>query len=184
MTRVPSIVVLLIVVIVSAFSQEKPTPAGKPQPDLKALGVTAPDTLFRTSSRDSAAKASQGLPKFDLPEYVITGAVSIDLPDVEKQDASEPPHIVDLANPLDAARDRSTVEYESGGKEGTAIEARAANSGRIMASSGTYFNSKLGLWVSSMAPTYSVHGDAGYDVSKAYVPYANRSGGHVNVTGG
>jgi hypothetical protein len=178
------IVALLVVVISCTFAQEKPTPAGKPQPDPRALGVTAPDTLFKASSRDSAAKATQGLPKFDLPEYVITGAVSIDLPDVEKQDANEPPNMVDLANPLDAVRDRSTVEYESEGKEGTAIETRAAQSGRIMASSGTYFNSNIGLWVSRMAPTYSIHGDAGYGVSKAYIPYTNRSGGHVNVIGG
>ena len=185
MTRLPKHIVALLVVVFSCVTaQEKPTPTVKPQTDPRALGITAPDTLFKASSRDSAAKATQGLPKFDLPEYVITGAVSIDLPDVAKLDAIESPNFVDMANPLDAVRDRSTIEFTSESKEGTAAEARAAHSGRIMAGSGTYFNSKVGIWLSSMAPTYSIHGDAGYDVLKAYVPYANRSGGHVNVIGG
>ena len=184
MTRILRHIVVLVVVVSCAFAQEKPTPAGKPQPDLRALGVTPPDTLFKAFSRDSAVKATQGLPKFDLPEYVITGAVSIDLPDVEKQDATEPPNVVDLANPLDVVRDRSTVEAQTETKVGTAIEARPVQSGRIMASSGTYFNSKVGLWVSNTLSNYSVHGDAGYGVSKAYIPFTNRSEGHVNVIGG
>ncbi|MCX6133788.1 MAG: hypothetical protein NTU47_08250 [Ignavibacteriales bacterium] len=184
MTR-PSlkIVVLFVACVLWAAAQEKPTPAGKPQQDPRALGVTAPDTMFKSPVRDSAAKATQGLPKFDLPEYVITGAVSIDLPDVEKQDPVEPLLTLDLVNPLDAARDRVTVDCATE-KEAWAPASRTSQNGRILAGSGTYFTSNVGVWVSTVKPGYSLFGDAGYGVSGAYVPFANRSGGHVDIFGG
>jgi len=185
MTR-PSILTVLFVFFVMAcgVAQEKPTPAGKSQPDPRALGVTAPDTVFKSAPRDSTARSTQALPKFDLPEYVITGVASIDLPDVEKQEGDEPQHAVDLANPLDASRDRLTVGFVSGEKERLPMAVGSVSSGRIQASSGAYFNSKFGLWVSSLDPDYFFFGDAHYGVSRAYIPFTNRSGGNINVTGG
>lgn len=185
MTRLSIQAVLLVFFVMACgVAQQKPTPAGKSQTDPRALGVTAPDTLFKSTPRDSTARSTQGLPKFDLPEYVITGVASIDLPDVEKQDGDEPRHVVELANPLDALRDRLTVEFVYGEKEGLPIAAGSVSSGRIRASSGTYFNSKIGLWVSRLDPDYSFFGDAHYEVSRAYIPFTNRSGGEVNITGG
>jgi hypothetical protein len=185
MTRLSlQIILLVIFVIVFGIAQEKPTPAGKTQPDPRGLGVTAPDTLFKSTPLDSAARSTQGLPKFDLPEYIITGVASIDLPDVEKLDGDEPQHIVELANPLDAVRDRMTVEFVSGEKEGLPIAIGSASSGRIRVSSGTYFNSKVGLWASRRDSDFSLFGVAHYEVSRAYIPFTNRSGGFFNVTGG
>ena len=177
-------VLLVFFVMACGVAQEKPTPPGKSNPDLRALGVTAPDTLFKSAPRDSTARSTQALPKFDLPEYVITGVASIDLPDVEKQDSDEPLHVAELANPLNALRDRMTDEFVSGEKEGVPIAIGSVSSGRIGASSGTYFNSKFGLWVSRLDPDYFFFGDAHYEVSRAYIPFTNRSGGNINVTGG
>ena len=185
MTKLSIRTVLLVFFLMACgVAQEKPTPPGKSNPDRRALGVTAPDTLFKSAPRDSTARSTQALPKFDLPEYVITGVASIDLPDVEKQDSDEPLHVAELANPLNALRDRMTDEFVSGEKEGVPIAFGSASSGRIGASSGRYFNSKFGLWVSRLDPDYFFFGDAHYEVSRAYIPFTNRSGGNINVTGG
>ncbi|MBF8293620.1 MAG: hypothetical protein HW389_165 [Bacteroidetes bacterium] len=185
MTRLSIQTVLLVLFAMACgVAQEKPTPAEKSNPDPRALGVAAPDTLFKSAPRDNTARSTQALPKFDLPEYVITGVASIDLPDVEKQDGDEPQHVVELANPLDALRDRLTAEFLSGEKDGLPIVVGSESSGRIRASSGTYFNSKFGLWVSRLDPDYFFFGDAHYGVSRAYIPFTNRSGGNINVTGG
>jgi hypothetical protein len=184
MTRLPVLIALLLSVLPAALAQEKPAPPLKPQPDVRATEVGLPDTTLKASARDSIAKPIQGLPKFDLPEYVITGAASMDLPDAEKQEGVEPPHEADLANPLDAARDRSTTKILSGERRGLLSNVIPANNGRIEASSGTYFTSKFGLWYNRLAPDYSILGGAQYGVSKAYIPFTNRSGGQVNVIGG
>ena len=185
MTRLPVLTALLLVcAILGAIAQEKPAPPSKPQPDVRATEVAPPDTMPRTSAQDSVARPIQGLPKFDLPEYVITGAASMDLPDAEKQPGIEPPYSLELANPLDAPRDRSTTQILSGERRAFPINVRSANSGRIEASSGTFFTSRVGLWFNKLAPDYSILGNAQYGVSKAYIPFTNRSGGQINVSGG
>ncbi len=177
------IVVFLIGALTCAVAQEKPTPPVKTQPDPRGLGVAVPDTLFNASRRDTVAKATQGLPKFDIPDYVITGAITIDLPDVEKQDPAEGSLTLEQVNPVDAVRDRATLEYASE-KERVFAPALALLNGKVLVSSGTYFTSRIGLWVNTMRPNYSVSGNAGYSVSQAYLPFTNRSGGHFNVLGG
>ncbi|HTY35493.1 MAG TPA: hypothetical protein VMH23_00175 [Bacteroidota bacterium] len=146
------------------------------------LGVANPDTLFKAPSRDSVSKPTQGLPQFDIPEYVITGTATIDLPDVEKQNAAEGALTLETANPVDAARDRMTIEYAPE-KERMSNADLAAQNGKLLVSSGTRLTSTIGLWMNTMKPNYSLFGDAGYGVAKAYLPFTNRSEGHFDLLG-
>jgi hypothetical protein len=175
-------ILLFLLATAVGIAQEKPTPATKPAQDPRVLGVAGPDTLFKGAAKDSTAKPTQGLPKFDLPEYIITGVETFDLPDAEKLDGPEPSHDIQLADPFSVPRDRSTVASES--VERLMVIPQDVLTGRLEASSGTYFTSKLGLLISKLSPGYFYAGDAGYCVSKEYIPFTNRSGGHVNVIGG
>ena len=177
------ILFVLTMAFAGAFAQEKPTPP-KPQPEQRAVPVTFPDTSLKPSARDTAAKPSQSLPKFDLPEYVITGVVPIDLPDVEKQQADEPAPVLELPNPLESPRDRSTVEFAADEKEGFIPARQLVSKGMLQASIGTYLTSAFGLWLSKLDPEFSLQGDLQYGVSSAFVPFSNRSGGQLNVIGG
>ncbi|MBI3579561.1 MAG: hypothetical protein HY089_09165, partial [Ignavibacteriales bacterium] len=67
-----------------AVAQEKPTPE-KPQPEPKRTEVSAPTSDVKQPSAIGKNQNAQALPKIDLPEFVITGVVSIDLPSVEKE---------------------------------------------------------------------------------------------------
>ncbi len=167
-----------------AVAQEKPSPTAKPQPEGRIVVVAPPSSLPKASDQDSTVRSPHGLPKFELQQFVITGAASIDLPDVEKVEASEPMRALELMNPLDAPRDRSTVEFLSEQKEMFVQEAKAVKSGRVQGSVGTYLSSKFGLWLSSRDAGNYLFGDLQYGTSRAYVPFANRSEGHLSVTGG
>ena len=171
---------LLFFLCFVAVAQEKPSPTTKPQP----VVVAPPDSLSKASGQDSTTKSPQGLPKFELQQFVITGAASIDLPDVEKVEPDEPMNAPELTNPLDAPRDRFTVEFLSEPKEIFVQEAKAVNSGRLQGSVGTYLSSRFGLWLSRRDVDKYIFGDLQYGMSRAYVPFANSSEGHLSVTGG
>jgi hypothetical protein len=183
-TRFTAILLILIVALGVLSAQEKPTPPGKPQPQPGIPVVSSPDTSLKSPASESPARSSQGLPKFDLPEYVITGVASLDLPEEEKQIGDEPLHELELANPAGASRDRLTFEFVAGEKESLPPGEHVISSGRIQASSGTYFTSRVGAWFNQFTPNNFILGDIQYGVSKAYVPFANRSGGRLNLSAG
>ena len=175
--------VLLSSVCLVALAQEKPSPMVKPQPEARTVVVAPPDSLPKASAQESTTRSSQGLPTFELQQFVITGAASIDLPDVEKVEPGESLSAPELANPLDVPRDRSTVEFQPEQKERFVSEAKAIN-GRLQGSVGTYLSSRFGIWVSRRDVDDYLFGDLQYGMSRAYVPFANRSEGHLGVTGG
>ena len=177
-------IVLLIILSAGSWAQDKPTPLSKPQPGIRTAVVPPPDSLVKSATQDSTTKSPRGLPQFELQQFVITGAASIDLPDVEKVEPDNLNRTVEWSDPLEAPRDRNTVEFASGQKEIYQGETRAVNDGRLQASVGTYLTSKFGLWLGTRSAESYLLGDVQYGVSRAYVPFANRSGGHAGVTGG
>ena len=169
--------VLGLTLAVSIMAQEKPVPGQR------AAGITPPDSIVRTVPQENATKSTQGLPKFDIPEYVITGAVSFDLPDVSKQEAAEPAHILELADPTASTRDRSTFNFVTEQKSSLTSNPTRIGYGRLQGSSGTYLTSHLGLRIGAFGPTSFFGADADYRSAKAYVPFTNRSGGDVRFRG-
>jgi len=170
---------MLLLLSLIAAGQEKPSPTVKLQP----IVVAPPDSLPKVSGRDST-KSSQSLPKFELQQFVITGDASIDLPDVEKVEPDEPMRAPELTNPLDAPRDRSTAEFLSDQKESFIPGSKAVMVGRLQGSVGTYLSSEFGLWLIQRNVDNYVFGDLQYGSTRAYVPFANGTEGHLSVTGG
>ncbi|MBI3585970.1 MAG: TonB-dependent receptor [Ignavibacteriales bacterium] len=180
--RKPLIIFSLFVISV-VVAQEKPTPE-KPQPEPKRADVSAPTTDVKQPSVMGKNQNSQTLPKIDLPEFVITGIASIDLPSVEKEAADERTENSELG--LDrtvGARDRGTVEFLLEEKQGFGVLKYPIFSGRILASMGNYFTPKLGLLLSQANPEYQYLGDVQYHLTKGYAPYTNSSGGSIGAKG-
>jgi len=175
---------LLLFLCSIAVAQEKPSPTAKPQPDARTVVVAPADSLPKALGQDSTTRSPRALPKFELQQFVITGAASIELPDVEKVEPDEPMRAPELANPLNEPRDRSTVEFLSEQKEMFVLEAKAVKSGRLQGSIGTYLSSRFGLWLSRSDVDNHIFGDLQYGMSRAFVPFANSSEGHLSVTGG
>lgn len=172
------IFVAALFVAASLMAQEKPVP------EQRQAGITPPDSVARPVTQESASKNAQGLPKFEIPDYVITGVVSIDLPEVSKQEAAEPAHVLDLADPASFPRDRSPYDFVAEEKNSIASTAARIGNGRLQVSSGTYLTSHVGLRHMIVDPSYyfGVQGD--YRSAKAFIPFTNRSSGDFRVSGG
>jgi hypothetical protein len=177
---IPVMSALLMLSCFGAEAQDKPSPVVTPQP----VVAIPPDSSLKAARRDSAARSSQSLPQFELERFVITGAASIDLPDVDKIVIDEPMGAPELMNPLKAPRDRSTFDFLAGPKESSAQNIRSMTNVLFQASVGTFLTSNIGLWVSLKDADNFVSGDVQYGSSRAYVPFANRSEGHLGVMGG
>lgn len=174
---------LPLFVIAVVVAQEKPTPE-KPQPEPKRTEVSAPTSDVKQPSAIGKNQNAQALPKIDLPEFVITGIASIDLPSVEKEAAEERAENTELDfSSVIGARDRNTVEFLVEEKQGLGNLTNPMFSGRILASMGNYFTPKLGLWVSRLNPEYQYIGDVQYHLTRGYAPYTNSSGGNIGAKG-
>lgn len=177
MKRILLILVLLTVALVLCLPQEKPVPGQR------AVSVTPPDSAAR-SQQQAPQATNQALPKFEIPEYVITGIVSIELPDASKREAEELPLVPELADPSASLRDRSAYDFTVEQKGARFAEAAWIGTGRLQASSGTYLTSHVGIHHNIIDPTSYVRIGADYRVANAFVPYANRSGGDATLGGG
>lgn len=174
---------LPLFIIAVVVAQEKPTPE-KPQPEPKRTEVSAPTSDVKQPSAIGKNQNAQALPKIDLPEFVITGIASIDLPSVEKEAAEERAENTELDfSSVIGARDRNTVEFLVEEKQGLGNLTNPMFSGRILASMGNYFTPKLGLWVSRLNPEYQYIGDVQYHLTRGYAPYTNSSGGSIGAKG-
>jgi len=178
MKPVIHILIAGLIIAASLTAQEKPVPGQRP------AGIAPTDSVARPVTQQPSTKSAQGLPKFDIPEYVITGIVSIELPDASKQEASEPDHVLALADPAAFPRDRSSYDFHADQKITLSPAAARIGNGRLQMSSGTYLTSHVGLRHMVVDPEYffGVQGD--YRSSKAYIPFANRSSGDILVRGG
>jgi len=183
---VAHITVLLLVVGTSVSPQEKEREPARPQPQEKRLDIPVSPAEERSSVRQTEGQRVGQLPKIDLPEFIITGVASIDLPEAQKVAADEnagrlPIFFVD---PVSVARDRNTIQI--GAREKLTIQILPATlmNGTITASLGTYFTSNVGLSLADLNPGYSYLAQGRYHSSKGYAPYTNRSGGQLAVQGG
>ena len=167
-------------------AQEKQAPPAKPEPGARAPEVAQPRVEPRTGQSSAQASQRSELPKIDLPEFVITGTATIDLPVTMKMpsdvNASDMPVL--LADPLAARRDRGTVEFAGSGKLALDTAGRVAQNGKILASVGTHFTPMVWLWLGQRRSEYFYLGDAHYASSKGYLPYTNRSEGAFEVKAG
>ncbi|MBI4428230.1 MAG: hypothetical protein HY562_03840 [Ignavibacteriales bacterium] len=131
-----------------------------------------------------ASQATKPLPKIDLPEFVITGNASIDLPDAEKILFEERLNVRPRLLTEAGDRDRGTADL-SAEPEGMANAAFAPFlRGRATASIGTFFSPKLNLWIGRIDSDIEYSGAVDYARTTGFAPFTDRSGGGISLNGG
>lgn len=185
--RILNTVLLIIAVLVcGSTAQEKQSVPAKLEPGRRRPAVAQPRTETKPQQSGGKGRQTAELPKIDLPEFVITGTATIDLPKTEKVQPEQ--HVSDLllplADPMAAERDRGTVEIAASGKLGEETSGPVAGYGKILASIGTHFTPVVWLRVGQRRPEYFYLGEAHYASTMGYAPYANRSEGALEAKGG
>ena len=108
--RLWEVPVFLLVVQVS-LAQEEQIENTKKNPTARHVEMKAPE---HDTSKTQAKTEQRPLPKFDLPEFIITGTASIDLPKLEKimtDDSADVPRRI-LKSSEKIPRDRETLELQ------------------------------------------------------------------------
>ncbi|RPI06241.1 MAG: hypothetical protein EHM64_03600 [Ignavibacteriae bacterium] len=126
------------------------------------------------------------LPKFDLPEYIITGTASVDLPNMEKGTPDDSPVIQKplLISPEKIMRDRETMELEMNGGAGRFQAASRGYSGFAKAGIGTFFTPQAEVQFGQSFQDYFYSVGGKYFLTKGYAPNTDGSGGGVTLSGG
>jgi hypothetical protein len=152
----------------------------KAEPEMRRLDIP----VTPVDSTEPSVKSR--LPKFDLPEYVITGDASISMPALQKGSAPDDAQSFTAASLLNApsTRTRSTAQAPLPMKETTSGENELLYNGTAFASLGTFFTPKAGLWYGRTAGDYQYSFDGHYDRSKGFAPFTDRSGGSLAAGGG
>ncbi len=136
---------------------------------------------------DSTATQTQSrMPKIDLPEYVITGDASINMPALQKVSASEDSQSFSAASLLNPplVRLRPTAQAALPLKETMTGENMSMFSGTAFASLGTFFTPQAGLWYGRTMGDYQLSFDGRYYRTKGFAPFTDRSGGSLAANGG
>ncbi|MDE3057993.1 MAG: TonB-dependent receptor [Bacteroidota bacterium] len=144
-----------------SFSQEKKEPASHE--------IAVPDS------------AQAPLPKISLPEFVITGNETIDLPASTKN--AEDENMVYVAKPLSPESVRKSAVNDIGGKankeSGTAIQMN----GKILAGFGAYTTPFVEGWFGKNYGEGGILFHAQYLATDGHVTDANRTSGGVDLSG-
>jgi len=157
------------------------------QQDIKetpTINIRMKKDSLETVRRDSQAVAQVPLPEFDIPEYVITGTATIDLPPAERAatDAVTTPFPPVLRAMRSTLRDRS-IEGPNERNATYGFQSVYGWNGRAFASIGTFFTPRLEAWVGRSDERYRVDVDAGYGRTKGWVRSSDRTEANGSVAG-
>ncbi len=152
----------------------------KAQPETRRLEIPV------TPSDSTSTAVQARLPKIDLPEYVITGDASINIPALQKESARDDSHDVDAASLLNPSltRQRPTAHAALPVKETLGGQNGAMFNGTAYASLGSFFSPQAGIWYGKTLGEYDVALGGRYYRSKGFKPYAENSGGSLTARGG
>ena len=184
--RVRYIAIVVVALVCCSLAQVKEKVPAKPQPQEQRLEIPISPADSKPPGQRTETQRSSGLPKIDLPEFVITGIASIDLPGVEK----EPPDENDVWLPriphdtAGAARDRNTIEVAVQEKRSALQVHSPVSNGKIEASLGTHFTPRVGFWLGQLQQDYWYRADLQYRSTKGFALNTNRSGGRFAAEGG
>ncbi|MEK7669924.1 MAG: hypothetical protein AAB330_01660, partial [Bacteroidota bacterium] len=163
------------VLCLAVQAQQKTGRVEKQQPESRKIDV---------EQKTVADQSNRPLPKIDLPEFVITGVSSIDLPNAEKLLPDESNASPRPISGLTMERDQPT-DLMKDGFLGTPDDGlRVGLRGKASASIATFSAPTIGLsWGNSDAQVrYSFEG--GYHRTEGFGPNTDRSEGSVGAAGG
>jgi hypothetical protein len=176
--------VFLLVVQHQVFlAQEVPIKNAKKNPSARHVEMKAPE---KDTNKVSEKKEQRPLPKFDLPEFIITGTASIDLPNLEKimtDDSADVPRRT-VKSSEKKIRDRETLALEMKSRYGTMQGEAGKYSGFATAGMGTYFTPQAELQFGQSIPDYFYSLGGKYFLTQGYAPNTDRSSGGFTASGG
>jgi hypothetical protein len=150
-------------------AQEKPEPPG------------------RSASLPADSVATRGeLPKIDLPEFLITGNESIQLPQFDKT-AIDEQKVFDASSRRfgPGTREPSGVQFEGSGKvPGTFAPIGEDMSGKVLAGYGAYATPYFDGWFGRTSPSFDFLLKGGFKSSRGHIPNAGYRSGHSSLSGG
>jgi hypothetical protein len=172
---------LVLFTHVSTFTQESQKEQEKKNPVIQNLEMESP----QQDTNSSVPKGLQRqLPKFDLPEYIITGIASVDSQNVEKIPFE------DVCNVLPTSvksfkinqRDRETIEFAGKHPEDSRTEFKVY-SGMVQAEIGSYFTPQVSLWFGQSLPNMQYTFGGMYYLTKGFAKNTDQSRGSFAATG-
>ncbi|MGD0037480.1 MAG: hypothetical protein ABSC53_09335 [Bacteroidota bacterium] len=176
-------ILLLAMQVPVLFAQEEPIEHAKKNPVMQQVGINTPQ---QDTSKTPPKTVQRPLPKFDLPEFVITGIASVDLPKLEKiiiddSAAVSQPMLKSSENIL---RDRETLGLEMKNRGGYSQAPTSKYSGFAKAGIGTYFTPQAELQFGQSFPEYFYSLGGNYFLTKGYATNTDQSSGGLIASGG
>ena len=164
-------------------AQEVSIERTKKNPAMQQGGISTPQ---QDTSKAPPKTAQRPLPKFDLPEFVITGIASIDLPKLEKMMIDDP---VAVPQPMVMSsekilRDRETLELEMTNRGSTSQADAAPYSGFAKAGIGSYFTPQAEIQFGQSFQEYYYSLNAHYFLTKGYAANTDQSSGGGTAAAG
>jgi hypothetical protein len=178
--RIAPVISFLFVAITLTVSQELTSPK-KETPQVRPFVVS---DSGKTPYVDSLAVSRGLLPKFDVPEYVITGNEALDLPNAVRPFLEASPIPID---PIDrfrisSPRDRRDMLPDRRSAERQMIPTFGWN-GRAFGSIGTFTTPLIGVWVGMREQNYRLGASGEYGRTKGWQRGTDRSDAGVGITG-
>ena len=172
---------LLFIHTTVLLAQENQKEQEKKNPESQNLNIGAP----QQDTNNSVPKAVQRqLPKFDLPEYVITGVASIDLPKAEKISFEDVEDVMYTERKSfgNRQRERETIELEVKRFDASQAELNTY-SGMVQAGIGSYFTPQAGFWFGQSLPNYQYTLGGTYHLTDGFAQHTDQSDGSFTATG-
>ena len=176
-------ILLLALQTQALLAQEEPIEHAKKNPVVRPQEISSPQ---QDTSKAQTRTAQRPLPKFDLPEYVITGTASIDLPKLEKIVIDDSPIVLQtiVKSSEKSLRDRETLELAMKSREGDSQAQANKYSGFAKAGIGTYFTPQAEIQFGQSLPEYFYSFGGKYFLTKGYAPNTDQSSGGLTASGG
>jgi len=176
-----SCILLLFMPVTVLLAQENQKEQEKKNPESQNLDIGAPQ---QDTSNSVQKTAQRRLPKFDLPEYVITGVASVDVSKVEKisfEDIEDEIHAKRKFS-ANVQRERETMELEVKRPDDLRTEVNSY-SGMVQAGIGSYFTPQAGFWFGKSLPNYQYTFGGAYHLTDGFAQHTGQSDGSFTAAG-
>jgi hypothetical protein len=174
MKRFQNILFMLLAGTTAMLAQEKVNP------DMHSLEVTDSTS---SPARNHQPQNTQPLPKFDLPEFIITGVAATDLPKLDKL-----PPGADVAESLwnqnknIFTRDNETVELGVTSRDLLMQTSPLGSTGIARFCTGTFFSTQADVCSAYMLPDMRFVFGGNYHRTTGFTGHTDQSGGGIDGT--
>ncbi len=176
-----SLMLLVVIPATVLIAQENKKDQEKKNPESQNLSIGAPQ---QDTSNVVPKVVQKQLPKFDLPEYVITGVASVDLPKVEKISFEDIKDVMYTKGKSfgNKQRERETMELKVKRLDDSQAELNTY-SGMVQLGIGSYFTPQAELWFGQSLPKFQYTFGGTYHLTDGFAQHTDQSGGSFTAAG-